>query len=231
MHLLAGGAGFTWLSELKGSDPFCSLQELYYAGRWFADGQTHVGGEHDVACLGTDRHVLAVEALALIEITIVHLEAAVIRKLGDSHHIGGLGSLARTVSAHAYNICRLVEDEYGICAATAGSSRIDVFALKRDERIRISIPRGLKTISVTETPVGGYQTQYQVGSGSTVMSNVMNTPNQMEADTLVAFTNVSIPPAPTGLRFLGMPFVLMVAAGLALPAVLPRRRRRKKEED
>ena len=108
---------------------------------------------------------------------------------------------------------------------------LSTFALKRDERIRISIPRGLKTISVTETPVGGYQTQYQVGSGSTVMSNVMNTPNQMEADTLVAFTNVSIPPAPTGLRFLGMPFVLMVAAGLALPAVLPRRRRRKKEED
>lgn len=108
---------------------------------------------------------------------------------------------------------------------------LQTFSLKNGERIRISIPRGLATVSVTETPVGGYQTQYQVGSGSTVMSNVMDTSIPMEADTLVAFTNVSIPPAPTGSRFSMMPFVLMMVAGLALPAALPRRRRRKKEED
>lgn len=108
---------------------------------------------------------------------------------------------------------------------------LQTFSLKNGERIRISIPRGLETVSVTETPVGGYQTQYQVDGDSPVQNNVMGTPIQMEADTLVAFTNVSIPPAPTGSRFSMMPFVLMMVAGMALPAVLPRRRRRKKEED
>lgn len=49
-------------------------------------------------------------------------------------------------------------------------------------------------------------------------------------DTTVAFTNQMNAPSPSGVSFRTVPFALMLIMGLLLPAVMPRRRRRKEEE-
>lgn len=124
-----------------------------------------------------------------------------------------------------------VSSATGKLTATTDADHKITFSLKHNQRITISIPRGL-TVTVVEVPGLG-QPSYGIttvsdstgttGTGSAVSNIVMN------EDTTVTFTNHFPAVGPTGVSFRSLPFALMLLMGLALPALMPRRRRKEEE--
>ena len=110
---------------------------------------------------------------------------------------------------------------------TADANHDLTFQLSHHQRIVISIPAGCE-VTVTETTGVDYVPSYAIGSGAATQNNIASF--TINDDTTVAFTNQMNAPSPSGVVFHTVPFVLMLAVGLLLPAVTLRRQRRKKEE-
>ena len=94
-----------------------------------------------------------------------------------------------------------------------------------NQMIVLSIPSGTH-VDVLETP-GSYVTSYRIGQ--IVEQSNVKTNLALDDDVTVAFTNDFPAVGPTGVSFRSLPIALMMAVGLALPMLMPRRRRR--EED
>ncbi len=73
-----------------------------------------------------------------------------------------------------------------------------------------------------------YEPSYVVGTNESESNHTVTL--TLNDDTTVAFTNLMNAPSPSGVSFRTVPFALMLIMGLLLPAVMPRRRRRKEEE-
>ena len=110
---------------------------------------------------------------------------------------------------------------------TADANHDLTFQLSHHQRIVISIPAGCE-VTVTETTGVDYVPSYAIGSGAATQNNIASF--TINDDTTVAFTNQMNAPSPSGVSFRTVPFALMLIMGLLLPAVMPRRRRRKEEE-
>ena len=111
---------------------------------------------------------------------------------------------------------------------TANSSGVLTnIRLGHHQKIVISIPAGCE-VTVTETTGVDYVPSYAIGSGAATQNNIASF--TINDDTTVAFTNLMNAPSPSGVSFRTVPFALMLIMGLLLPAVMPRRRRRKEEE-
>lgn len=113
---------------------------------------------------------------------------------------------------------------------TMENGHLETFKLKANERIIISIPRGV-TVTVEEEQNGYYVTSYET-EGALVSAAEANTTGSitMSVDTTVTYTNTMQAVAPTAVAFRPGPYALLMAVGMVFPAVMPRRRRRRKEE-
>ena len=101
------------------------------------------------------------------------------------------------------------------------------FSLTHYQKIVISIPAGCQ-VTITEATGVDYVPSYVVGTNESVSDHTVTL--TLNDDTTVAFTNLMNAPSPSGVSFRTVPFALMLIMGLLLPAVMPRRRRRKEEE-
>ncbi len=100
------------------------------------------------------------------------------------------------------------------------------FELGHHESFDLTVPSGT-TISVTEQN-DLYEPSWVFGENASV-SGASAQSIMIDMNRTLAFTNYYPPLAPTGVTFRTLPFALMLVMGLALPVILPRRRRR--EED
>ena len=101
------------------------------------------------------------------------------------------------------------------------------FSLTHYQKIVISIPAGCQ-VTITEATGVDYVPSYVVGTNESMSNHTVTL--TLNDDTTVAFTNLMNAPSPSGVSFRTVPFALMLIMGLLLPAVMPRRRRRKEEE-
>ena len=119
----------------------------------------------------------------------------------------------------------VVNDDASTLTADANSDL--KFSLTHYQKIVISIPAGCQ-VTITEATGVDYVPSYVVGTNESMSNHTVTL--TLNDDTTVAFTNLMNAPSPSGVSFRTVPFALMLIMGLLLPAVMPRRRRRKEEE-
>ena len=125
-------------------------------------------------------------------------------------------------------------DGYKLTAESDGSgSKKVTFTLKHGQRIELNVPFG--SLTLTETAVTGYET-WMLEKTSAIVEAEKTDVNKktvisknIDSDATIQVLNWMNAVAPTGVNMAYAPFILMLAMGLALPAVLPRRRRKEEE--